>query len=158
MSRRAAMAAACSIGCSAASVPEGLPDEATERAPVDDYERQLIEERQRPTSVTRILNPNGEISILGPVGQFRTICVRTCDGYYFPMSPDSSSADFDRDQKNCESACPGTDMQLYYQGAVGEESEAMVSAGTGAPYASLPTAYLYATRRCRARKAAAAIR
>ena len=34
-------------------------------------------------------------------------------------------------------------MQLYYQGAVGDESETMISAGTGEPYASLPTAYLY---------------
>ena len=71
------------------------------------------------------------------------MCVRTCDGYYFPMSPNSSAVDFDRDLKNCESTCPGTEMQLYYQRAVGEESETMISAGTGEPYASLPTAYLY---------------
>ena len=59
------------------------------------------------------------------------------------MSPRSSSADFDRDLKNCESACPGTELQLFYQQTVGEESETMVSASTGEPYASLPSAYAY---------------
>ena len=129
-------------------VREGLPVEETEREPfeqepVEQSGRQLVEGRERPANVTRILNPNGEVSILGPVGEFATMCVRTCDGYYFPMSPNSSSADFDRDLKNCESTCPGTEMELYYQRAVGDESETMVSAGTGEPYASLPTAYLY---------------
>jgi len=71
------------------------------------------------------------------------MCVRTCDGYYFPMSPNSSSADFDRDLRNCETTCPGAEMQLYYQQAVGEDSETMISAGTGEPYSALPTAYLY---------------
>ena len=133
-------------------VPEGLPmdeperqlfeQEPGEQQPLEQQSgRQLVE--GRPATVTRILNPNGEVSVLGPAGQFATMCVRTCDGYYFPMSPDSSSADFDRDLKNCETSCPGTEMELYYQGAVGEESETMVSAGTGEPYASLPTAYLY---------------
>ena len=105
--------------------------------------RQPLQEREGPATVARILNPNGEVSVIGPAGQFATMCVRTCDGYYFPMSPNSSSADFDRDLKNCESTCPGAEMQLYYQQAVGEDSETMVSAGTGEPYSSLPTAYLY---------------
>ena len=134
-------------------VPEGLPMEEPERQPFEQQSseqqsseqsgRQLVEGRQHPLNVTRILNPNGEVSVLGPAGQFATMCVRTCDGYYFPMSPNSSSADFDRDLKNCETSCPGTEMELYYQGAVGDELETMISAGTGEPYASLPTAYLY---------------
>ena len=129
-------------------VPEGLPMEEPERQPFEQQPSEQIGAPARrgasaPSNVTRILNPNGEVSVLGPAGEFATMCVRTCDGYYFPMSPNSSSADFDRDLKNCESSCPGTEMQLYYQGAVGDESETMISAGTGEPYASLPTAYLY---------------
>ena len=111
----------------------------------DDYRRR--DPARQPlgsANVTRILNPNGgEISIGGPPGEFATMCVRTCDGYFFPMSPRSSAGDFDRDLKNCESACPGTDLQLFYQQSVGEESETMVSTVTGEPYASLPTAYAY---------------
>lgn len=95
------------------------------------------------TRLSRVLSPDGRIAISGPPGQFRTLCVRTCDGYFFPMSSASSSIDFDRDQKNCESACPGTEMQLYYHLADGEESDAMVAAGSNEPYSALPTAFLY---------------
>lgn len=93
--------------------------------------------------IRRILHPDGRITIAGPPGEFRTLCVRTCDGYFFPMSSASSSMDFDRDQKNCESACPGTEVKLYYHRAEGEESEAMVAAGSDEPYTSLPSAFLY---------------
>jgi hypothetical protein len=97
-----------------------------------------------PMNVTRILNPNGETTILGgPEGQFSTMCVRTCDGYYFPMSPNSSAADLERDQKNCEATCPGTEVQLYYRPVESEETDAMISTASGEPYSSLPTAYVY---------------
>lgn len=109
----------------------------------DGVERLGASAENGPSSVTRILNPNGKTTVLGPRGQFSTMCVRTCDGYYFPMSPSSSSADFDRDQKNCESACPGTQMQLFYRPASAEEIDTMTSAANGQPYASLSTAYLY---------------
>jgi hypothetical protein len=110
----------------------------------DDYRRHAARQPLGSANITRILNPDGsEASIGGPPGEFATMCVRTCDGYFFPMSPRSSSADFDRDLKNCESACPGADLQLFYQQSVGEESETMVSTATGEPYASLSTAYLY---------------
>jgi len=111
----------------------------------DDYRRR--DPARQPlgsANVTRILNPDGgETMIGGPPGEFATMCVRTCDGYFFPMSPRSSSADFDRDLKNCESACPGTELQLFYQQSIGEESGNMVSTTTGEPYASLPNAYIY---------------
>jgi hypothetical protein len=81
--------------------------------------------------------------IYGPSGNYRTLCVRTCDGYYFPMSGASSGRDFDRDQHNCESMCPGTDIRLYYHDATGQESDQMMSVSTGEPYTALPTAYLY---------------
>jgi hypothetical protein len=81
-------------------------------------------------------------------GQYQTVCVRTCDGYHFPMSYSSSRRDFARDQQNCEAACPGTEMQVFLQKPDGEEDDGeeaadMVSAASGAPYADLPTAYLY---------------
>lgn len=93
--------------------------------------------------IRRILPSDGRVTISGPPGRFRTLCVRTCDGYFFPMSSASSSIDFDRDQKNCESACPGTDMRLYYHQADGEESDAMVATDSNEPYSALPTAFLY---------------
>ncbi|MDW6026445.1 DUF2865 domain-containing protein [Mesorhizobium sp. BAC0120] len=97
-----------------------------------------------PMNVTRILNPNGETTVLGgPEGQFSTMCVRTCDGYYFPVSPNSSAADFERDQRNCAATCPGAEVQLYYRPTQSEETDTMISAASGEPYSSLPTAYVY---------------
>lgn len=115
-----------------AQVRQGLPAEQPVPAGEEDS-----------AQIRRILRPDGRITIAAPPGEFRTLCVRTCDGYFFPMSSASSSVDFDRDQKNCESACPGTEVKLYYHRAQGEESDAMVSAGANEPYASLPAAFLY---------------
>jgi hypothetical protein len=76
-------------------------------------------------------------------GEFRTMCVRTCDGYFFPMSNAATLGDFERDQKNCESSCPGTEMQVFYSRGIDAESADMTSASTGEPYSRMPNAYLY---------------
>ena len=78
-----------------------------------------------------------------PQGEFRTLCVRTCDGYFFPMSNAATLRDFERDQKNCESSCPGTRMQVFYMRGLDGDTETMTSAATGRPYKDLPTAFLY---------------
>ncbi|RWP21355.1 DUF2865 domain-containing protein [Mesorhizobium sp.] len=78
-----------------------------------------------------------------PHGEFRTMCVRTCDGYFFPMSNAASLGDFERDQKNCDSSCPGTEMQVFYARGFGDDTGGMTSSVTGRPYSELPTAYLY---------------
>lgn len=96
------------------------------------------------------LEPNGEPEandgnvISGPFygGTFRTLCVRTCDGYYFPISFSVTSDLFDRDERKCQALCPGTDVRLYSHRVPGEESENMLS-GSGAPYTELPTAFKY---------------
>ena len=75
--------------------------------------------------------------------EFKTLCVRTCDGYFFPMSQASSLSDFDHDQKACEARCPGTDVYVYFHRAIGQKPADMVSSATGSPYSRLPTAYLF---------------
>lgn len=97
--------------------------------------------RRAPDSGTWV-NDDGRIRYAAPAGTYRTLCVRTCDGYYFPMSSASSPSDFERDQANCQSSCPGSEVQVYYH-RQGQESEDMRSSLSGAPYAELPTAYLY---------------
>ncbi len=82
---------------------------------------------------------------------YRTTCVRTCDGYFFPMSYAASLADFERDQKSCDVRCPGTEMQVFFHendprrvlapGA--DDSATMISTVTGTRYSELPSAYLY---------------
>ena len=47
-------------------------------------------------------------------GRYRTVCVRTCDGYYFPISASTSRSQFYRDAEKCQSRC-GQEATLFYQ-------------------------------------------
>ena len=80
-------------------------------------------------------------------GNLRTVCVRTCDGGFFPISSGATPLDFRRDQKVCAMMCPETETQLFYQSMTyGQETEQMTSTVTGRPYAELPNAFAYRTR------------
>lgn len=76
-------------------------------------------------------------------GNYRTLCVRTCDGFFFPISSSAWSSDFARDERTCQMMCPGTQTELYFHSALGQESEDMVSARTREPYSALPNAFAY---------------
>ena len=75
-------------------------------------------------------------------GNLRTVCVRSCDGYFFPISSAASSADFGRDQRTCQMMCPGTQTELFYNSVDGE-SEDMISVATNRPYTEMPNAFYY---------------
>lgn len=89
-------------------------------------------------------NPNA-ITVPQMSGTFRTLCVRTCDGYYFPVSFSTTSDFFERDAKACAAMCPAAETKLYFHRVPDQESEAMISL-KGEPYTALPTAFLYRKR------------
>jgi hypothetical protein len=74
-------------------------------------------------------------------GTYRTMCVRMCDGFYFPISYATTSAAFPRDAEACASAC-GDDARLFYHANPGAGIEDMVDL-SGRSYASYPTAFRY---------------
>lgn len=75
-------------------------------------------------------------------GTYRTLCVRTCDGYYFPISFSTVPDQFTADAQTCQAMCPGAQSELYYHPNPGGGPESMTSI-TGAPYSALPTAFQY---------------
>jgi hypothetical protein len=79
-------------------------------------------------------------------GNYRTMCVRTCDGAYFPVSSHASTLSFGRDAQVCSMMCPGSETQLYYHSLYSESSE-MRSTATGRPYDELENAYRFRTRK-----------
>ncbi|ANH06675.1 hypothetical protein shn_09915 [Shinella sp. HZN7] len=80
-------------------------------------------------------------------GNLRTVCVRTCDGGFFPISSGATPLDFRRDQKVCAMMCPQTETELFYQSMTsGQETEQMTSTVTGRPYYEMPNAFSYRTR------------
>jgi hypothetical protein len=80
---------------------------------------------------------------LGPQsGTFRTVCVRTCDGYYFPISFATVPGRFPDDEKTCKALCPATDAALFSYRNPGEDMSQAVSIN-GQPYSALPNAFHY---------------
>lgn len=79
------------------------------------------------------------------MGNFRTMCVRTCDGYYFPVSHASTNGQLSRDESICKALCPAAESRLYFHRNSDQETEDMVSL-RGEPYTALPTAFKYRTQ------------
>jgi Protein of unknown function (DUF2865) len=75
-------------------------------------------------------------------GTYRTICVRTCDGYYFPISFETTPDHFREDEQVCQRMCPAADVQLYTYHNPGEEVSQAVSLN-GRLYTELPAAFQY---------------
>lgn len=76
-------------------------------------------------------------------GPLQTLCVRTCDGGFFPISSAATPLDFRRDQRTCSTMCPQTETELFYQPIQSLDSGNMISTLTGRPYSALPNAYAY---------------
>ena len=75
-------------------------------------------------------------------GTYRTVCVRTCDGYYFPISYSTVPSKFAEDERLCQRLCPATEAVLYTHRNPGEDVTRAVSI-SGQPYAELPNALSY---------------
>lgn len=89
-----------------------------------------------------IVNPNGDGA---PNGTYHTVCVRSCDGYYFPISYSTLPSHFAEDQLTCQRECPAADVALYSYRNPGESMDQAVST-SGQLYTALPTAYRYRTQ------------
>lgn len=72
----------------------------------------------------------------------RTVCVRTCDGFYWPISFSTTDDFIAQDAIRCHEMCPGTDVLLFSYRNPGEEPEDMISL-SGVPYRSTPYAFLF---------------
>ncbi|OIQ67848.1 hypothetical protein GALL_505700 [mine drainage metagenome] len=88
-------------------------------------------------------NPNTPTADLGPQsGTFRTVCVRSCDGAYFPISFATVPARFPDDERTCKALCPAAEASLYAYRNPGEDMNQAVSI-SGQPYSSSPNAFRF---------------
>jgi hypothetical protein len=87
-------------------------------------------------------SPGGTMSDVPMSGTYRTLCVRTCDGYYFPISYSTVPSRFADDEQVCRRMCPATETALYTHRNPGEDVARSVSSG-GRLYTELPTAFNY---------------
>ena len=68
--------------------------------------------------------------------------MRTCDGFYFPISFATVPARFPDDEKTCKALCPAAEATLFAYRNPGEDMSSAVSIN-GQPYASSPNAFRY---------------
>lgn len=119
-----------------------LPEEA-ERIPyLDTLPQPYRPDRETEAAYSAAPPPIGIL----PSGNVRTLCVRTCDGGFFPISSQTSAMNFSRDAAQCQQMCPGTQTELFFHAPERSETVDMVSAVTGRPYRDLPNAFLYRSR------------
>lgn len=96
----------------------------------------------------RIFGDRGQVIIpdqnapVPTVTTYRTICVRECDGYYFPISFATTQRYFEEDQRTCQAQCPGA--TLYTHRNPGGTVEEAVSVN-GQPYTAMENAFAYRT-------------
>ena len=79
-----------------------------------------------------------------PSSTFRTVCVRSCDGFYFPISFATMQSRFADDEKTCKNLCPASEANLFSYRNPGEDMNQAVSV-SGQPYSSSPNAFKYRT-------------
>ncbi len=140
--REGLMAALEDNGCNSENF--GAPVESDAYAPAPSIEEQAM---RGDTFIP--LGGGGEhyglprAEMLSPVS---TICVRTCDGGFFPISNNATSVDFGRDAATCSKMCPGVETELFYRDISSTETSNMISTATGAPYSAMKNAFAYKTR------------
>lgn len=71
------------------------------------------------------------------LGGPQTVCVRTCDGFFFPLANNTGNAD-----EMCQALCPGVETMAFGMSNGGDIQNA-ASRSSGQPYSSLPNALKY---------------
>jgi uncharacterized protein DUF2865 len=91
-----------------------------------------------------IAPPSGDAGgFSAPGGTYRTVCVRTCDGYFYPISYATNPGRFTEDAKLCQQSCPATEVQLFTYRNPGEDINQAVSVNGNQSYTALPNAFKY---------------
>jgi Protein of unknown function (DUF2865) len=109
----------------------------------DQYAREYEAQRSRSSSIfsffsdeepddTRRYTPNYGTS------SYRTLCVRECDGFYFPISTAAGENQFRDDEAKCHSQCAAPAELYYHRGD--QDVDQMVSM-SGRPYSEMPNAF-----------------
>lgn len=88
--------------------------------------------------------PPPSADLAAPTGTYRTVCVRSCDGAYFPISFATVPGRFADDERACKAQCPAADATLFTYRNPGEDMNQAVSVN-GQPYSALPNAFKYRT-------------
>ncbi len=104
--------------------------------------RQASQSPQGRTLFDSLFGANSGFQTDTPGNTYRTVCVRSCDGFFFPISFSTSPSRFADDQRTCQRMCPASEAVLYTHRNPGEDMNQAVSAG-GRLYTELPNAFKF---------------
>jgi Protein of unknown function (DUF2865) len=112
------------------------------------YEREYEAQRSRSNSIFSFFSDedsdNSRYTPSYGASTYRTLCVRECDGFYFPISTATTENQFRDDEAKCRSQCAAP-AQLFYHRSDQDVDQA-AAAGTmvslsGKPYSEMPNAF-----------------
>jgi hypothetical protein len=89
-------------------------------------------EPEYQSPIYRSINPNG---------RYRSVCVRLCDGFYYPVSYSTYGSRLAQDAEACQANCAAP-AELYVYRNPGQEIEQAISL-QGSAYMDLPVALRY---------------
>jgi hypothetical protein len=89
-----------------------------------------------------LVAPRAPAPRAAPAPAPRPVCVRQCDGYFFPL-PASAAPTTDADAEAvCRALCPSASVALYFLPGRSDRIEDAANA-RGEPYSALPAAFRY---------------
>lgn len=77
------------------------------------------------------------------VSHYRTVCVRICDGYFFPISTSTTPRNFSKDEAVCKEKFPDTEVELFYHPQGVPNAMESAQSISGRPYSAMPYAFRY---------------
>jgi hypothetical protein len=78
---------------------------------------------------------------IDPNGRYRSVCVRLCDGFFYPISYATYASHLAQEAQQCQSSCAAP-AELYVYRNPGQEIEQAISL-SGSAYMDLPVALRY---------------
>jgi hypothetical protein len=78
---------------------------------------------------------------IDPNGRYRSVCVRLCDGFYYPIHFSTYGSRLAQDEQQCQSSCAAP-AELYVYRNPGQEIQQAISLN-GSAYMDLPVALKY---------------
>ncbi|MFT4078564.1 DUF2865 domain-containing protein [Rhodomicrobium sp.] len=116
----------------------------------DQYSREYDAQRRRDNSIFSFFSneedsepaaprsPWTTTPTYGSASTYRTLCVRECDGFYYPISTATAESQFQADAERCQSQC-ASPAELYYHRS-DQDVDQMVSL-SGRLYVTQPFAF-----------------
>jgi hypothetical protein len=92
-----------------------------------------------------VIDPMDPAALDDPAkGGSKTVCVRTCDGGFFPLATSSRRGGAEGVADMCRALCPNVETRVFTYYASGDIDQAVALDGT--PYKSLPNALKFRTK------------